>query len=97
MKDEEKRFIRETDDGAPEGPLTEEELERVSGGMTVPEILEKISRFFGWLPAEILEKIANAVKTMPRNAAHDYVKNLLRDFPLAQKLADLIPHENTDR
>ena len=70
--------------------LSDEALKNISGGTTVPEIIQKINQLYPWIPEEIRTKIIDALNMYGPKAAKALAKKLTAGT-LYEKLADLIP------
>lgn len=71
--------------------LMEEELDLVTGGITAPELIEKMKRTFTFLPAEVLAKVADATKKFGIKGGRGVAEELARKDPKYQCLRDLFP------
>lgn len=69
--------------------LNDSDLEKVTGGMTNNEIINKINSFYGFLPEDIRNKIIDALNNYGKKAAKALAEKLTSSIPQADGIVDL--------
>lgn len=69
--------------------LNDNDLEKVTGGMTNNEIINKINSFYCFLPEDIRNKIIDALNNYGKKAAKALAEKLTSSIPQAEGIVDL--------
>ena len=69
--------------------LNDNQLQKVSGGMSEQEIVDAINTKYRQLPEEIRDKIIEAIDKYGKKAARSLAEKLIKDYDWAKPLLDL--------
>ena len=75
--------------------LKDEELEKVTGGMTSEEVSDYLKKFWAFVPEEIRNKIVEVYEKSGNLAAYSFLKKLIEEkhLDLLNPLLDLFKED----
>lgn len=69
--------------------LNDNQLQKVSGGMTDQEIIDSINTKYSQLPEDIRDKIIEAINKYGKKTAQNLAEKLIKDYEWAESMLDL--------